>query len=558
MSLLTSKQLIDIAGISRATLNNYIKLGILDKPSVAPAQDKNERARRIGYFPESALQRIEAVKQMKKRGMAMSDIAKELENTDMEGFFLDETDHIELELDPKLEGTRVTKKSELTQDRIQQETSKTDEGEIEKGEGKEINIVKQQPLPAKLESLSIDMSLENLPGPAYMVNNNFELVWWNEAAFEDLFCLDNPLDGDIESRNLLKLLITNSKVRKLANWEELFAIHLSSAKRRIPESTLSNTYGTMNSDDVRLVEQLNHSTESSGHKHISHYHVDIYDKNAGMILPHDLYVSFFREGIMFAYSPEDLESDNILDFLSRRSHVIRDLLKKRKPFLTDLAVIVADLQDSCQICAELPPEEYFQLINHIWQASEPVFRKYYGTHGKHVGDGMLYYFFPQPDSNYIANSINCALELKQIMGEVTREWQARKNWLHELHLNIGLNEGQEWFGTYYSATNLEFTVLGDTINHAARISDLARYGSILATKGMVGKLTPEERQAFRFGIRQETPKGDEIFVSDLYSRVSSLVDLKDDKNIKFHDIATIPVTEIIDARGEHLYRRSKR
>ena len=75
---------------------------------------------------------------------------------------------------------------------------------------------------------------------------------------------------------------------------------------------------------------------------------------------------------------------------------------------------------------------------------------------------------------------------------------------------------------------------------------------------MVGKLTRVERKSFRFGIRQETAKGDEIFVSDLYSWVSQLVDLKDDKIIKYNDILTIPVTEILDAKGEHLYRRNRR
>jgi adenylate cyclase len=542
MKKLTSKQLIELAGISRATLNNYISLGILDRPAVLPAQNNNTRAPRIGYFPESAVERIHQVQQLKKQGVPMSAVAEELKNKDVEAFLLDEDDHIELEFDPNLQQTQEA----------------VPEPEPDPVPEPEHNILKEQPLPKKLENLSIDMSLENLPGPAYMVNNNFELVWWNEQAFEDLFCLEAPLDGDIESRNLLKLMMNTNSIRKMVNWMEMISIHVGAAKRRIPSKSLSNVYSSMGSEDIKLIDEVYSSSEAMQQKHISHYHIDIYSKDAGMILPHDLYISFFREGIMFTYSPLGEDNDSILDFLSRRSYVIRDLLKKRVPFLTDLAVVVADLQDSCQICAELPPEEYFELINNIWQSAEPIFRKYYGTHGKHVGDGMVYYFFPQPDSSYITNSINCSLDLKKMMREVTRDWQSRKNWLHDLHLNIGLNEGQEWFGTYYSDTNLEFTVLGDTINHASRISDLARFGSILATKGMVGKLTPEERESFRFGIRQETAAGDEIFVSDLYSRVSSLVDLKDDKNIKFHDIATIPVTEIIDVLGEHLYRRGRR
>lgn len=87
-------------------------------------------------------------------------------------------------------------------------------------------------------------------------------------------------------------------------------------------------------------------------------------------------------------------TDSILSFLGRRDIVIRNLLKKRKPYLTPLAFIVADIQDPVKICAELPPEEYFELINDVWGAMEPKIRKYYATHGKHVGNGMVYYFFP--------------------------------------------------------------------------------------------------------------------------------------------------------------------
>jgi class 3 adenylate cyclase len=237
-----------------------------------------------------------------------------------------------------------------------------------------------------------------------------------------------------------------------------------------------------------------------------------------------------------------------MELLSRRDQVIRDLMMKRRPFLTNLVSMVADLQNSTQICTELPPNEYFELINHIWQSAEPIFRKYYGTHGKHVGDGMVYYFFPQPDCNYILNSLQCAQELRQMMQEITREWQGKKNWMHELYLNIGLTEGQEWFGTYHAGTNVEFTVLGDTINHASRISDFARSGEIWTTKSMLSALSTQERESIRFGIKRTTESGDSVFVSDLYSRIATLVDMNEGKNMKFSDIAALPVTEIVDVK----------
>jgi class 3 adenylate cyclase len=232
--------------------------------------------------------------------------------------------------------------------------------------------------------------------------------------------------------------------------------------------------------------------------------------------------------------------------LERRDDVIRNLLKKRLPVLTDVAVIVADLQNSVRICSELPPEEYFELINQIWATMEPIFRSYYGTHGKHVGDGLVYYFFPQPDSNYIYNALRCANQIREAMRKISKEWQLRKNWVNDLYLNTGINEGQEWLGIFHIETKVEFTVLGDTINHAARLSDLARHGSLWATKNLMGKLTPEERKSVRFGVKRQSRDEHEVFVQSSYSRVSELVDLNAPRHEKLRDIAALAVTEIVE------------
>jgi adenylate cyclase len=497
--MLTSKQIIELTEISRATLNNYIALGLVQKPLVQRTKDDDGRAPRIGYFPDEALDRIKQVQQLKKEGLSMSAITDRFNN--------------------KKEPDSVTPFPEQQF------------GEKKENDSKRL--------------LTVELGIEDIPGPAYMVNNNFEVVWWNDAAVEQLFGQENSMQGDIEERNIFRLLMESSIARQMVEWQEILSNHLETAKKRLSRKNIASIYSSLTPDDARILDELYESAEALDEVPVVHYPVNL-NKASEEITPHNLYACFFREGILFAYAKSELDCSPLLELLSRRDHVIRNLLKKRKPFLTQLAVMVADLQNSVQICAELPPDEYFELINHIWQAAEPIFRKYYGTHGKHVGDGMVYYFFPQPDSNYILNSIRCAHDLKNMMCEISREWQTRKNWLHSLYLNTGLHEGQEWFGTYHSGTNLEFTVLGDTINHAARISDLARQGSIWSTKNMLGNLTSKERNQLRFGIRRSTDTGEEILVKDIYSRISSIVDLNEGRNYKFNDIAMLPVTEIVD------------
>jgi class 3 adenylate cyclase len=214
--------------------------------------------------------------------------------------------------------------------------------------------------------------------------------------------------------------------------------------------------------------------------------------------------------------------------------------------LTHVAILASDLQHSSRIWSELPPQEYFELINQIWLTADPIFKRHYGSPGKHSADGIVCHFFPRPDSSYLWNVLAAALELQQAIRRVSKEWQLRKGWATELYMNTGISEGQEWLGSFKAASQLEFTALGSTINQASRMSEFATFGSVWATKNLVAKLTPSERQRLKYGIRRKNPDGQEVFVSSVFSKVDSLVDLTPGRNDKLKEIARLPIAEIVE------------
>lgn len=512
--MLTSKQIIEKTGISRATLNNYISVGILPRPVVMAPDSTQSEARRIGYFPEVALEIIEQVNRLKKEGASMGEIIT----------------HFREGKGPSLPETQAVHGGEREPPQHNESAGGV---EIRPGGGK-----------------GIKLTIEAIPHPAYMVNYNFELTWINDAARTHFLGKIQELPSKTESRNIFRFLLNGDAC---ACGEEccgnLLRFHLELAKQRMPKASLVCMCKDLPLDKLRLLENLYAEADNPPTRAIVECPVRIPDSD-GRCQTHYAYASTFREGILFVYVPGEPGSDSLLSLLARRDEVIRHLIRKRLPVLTDLAVLVADLQDSVKICSELPPEEYFELINQVWSTMEPIFRKYYGTHGKHVGDGMVYYFFPQPDCSYVMNALTCAHQIRGAMKSISKEWQLKKGWTNELYLNTGLNEGQEWLGTFQSATHVEFTVLGDTINHAARLSDFARYGAIWATKNLLGKLIPEQRQRTKFGIRRVGEEGRETFVASTYSRVSSLVDLPGGHHDKLRDIAALPITEVIEVEGD--------
>jgi adenylate cyclase len=133
------------------------------------------------------------------------------------------------------------------------------------------------------------------------------------------------------------------------------------------------------------------------------------------------------------------------------------------------------------------------------------------------------------------------------MKKLSLEWKISKGWFNELFMNIGINEGEEYFGTIPASPSIEFTALGDSVNNAGRLSDLARYGSIWTTKNLVNRLGEEERKKIRYGIRRKGEGGD-ILIENIFSRVTDLVPQDNPKYSKFMDIATLPVTEIHNLR----------
>ena len=73
--MLTSKEVLERTGISRATLNNYIANGLVPRPDVQPPGPEHGAAPRIGYFPDGTVERIEQIHRFKRQGWSMARIA---------------------------------------------------------------------------------------------------------------------------------------------------------------------------------------------------------------------------------------------------------------------------------------------------------------------------------------------------------------------------------------------------------------------------------------------------------------------------------------------------
>ena len=459
--------------------------------------------KQIGYFPAEALEKVYKVKLLKSQGKTVAEIANILQGD----------------------------QEDITDLRVQDDFKKNT-GDRRKS----VDLNKRS------TDANLKVTICDIQSPAYLINRNFEVEWVNSQAEELVFCRNIRSLVDRESRNIFKLFLdkhTNAPGKKMS---DLLSLHLTVLQGLVNEESLSGLYNGIMESEVELLKEYYRDRKVCGPD--MQYHIPFsVPMGREARKTYWVHTMTFREGTFFVYVPDDGINSDLLSMLEQREKIINELLRRRMPSLVSLSVLIADLQDSVKISAELLPAQYFELINGLWELVGPVFERHKAIYGKHVGDGMLYYFIDKPGENHVINCINCAIEIREKMKKFSNKWKGIKGWANDLYLNTGINEGQEFFGTIHSANTVEFTALGDTINIAARLSEFAENGEIWTTKNVISRLSHEERSVFRFGVHHKNHHG-EPFIRDSFSRVSDLITPSTPHYHRLSEIAGLPITEI--------------
>jgi class 3 adenylate cyclase/DNA-binding transcriptional MerR regulator len=505
---ISSKEVLTKAKISRVTLHNYIRRGLIPRPIIGPPRNDMIKTRKIGYFPADVVETIAQINQLKNAGYSLSKIAQKDKDTNQGGVLI------------------VTEEETMKTDKVTSLTVKNLEEERH-----------------QFDKRGNYGRITEIGFPAYLVNRRWEVEWINSSA-EELFFAHNIKDlPTAEERNIFRLLIKALPETALMNLEDFISLNTEFASLDIPSPLDSSALRSLSQAELSLLSKLWRKKESSQKIPIEKREFILNHQVTGQ-KRYNFISCVFREGTLVILIPSNVLLDPVMDLLLGREKVVRDLILNKMPSFCSLCVLVADLQNSVKISADLPPAEYFELVSDIWSRMENSFRKYYGTLGKHVGDGLVRFFLAEPESpfKHVLNGLLCAYEIRKKLAEINSEWNIRKKWTNRLCFNIGIHEGREWFG--YIPVN-QFTALGDTVNFAGRLSEFARDGAIWTSKHLISLLPPEIQKKLFFGIRRSSSQG-EMFVANTFSRIMDLVDLSKPEHAKFVDISTLSVTELTE------------
>lgn len=139
----------------------------------------------------------------------------------------------------------------------------------------------------------------------------------------------------------------------------------------------------------------------------------------------------------------------------------------------EASIMFIDLRNFTRHSNTLSPESLIALLSEYQAMLVPIVKKYNGAVDKFLGDGVLASFGAVEDSNeYARDALNAAHEIKTS----SRAWQQqrKKQGVCELGLGVGIATGRVVFGVIGHENRLEYTVLGDAVNRAAKLEALTK------------------------------------------------------------------------------------
>lgn len=175
----------------------------------------------------------------------------------------------------------------------------------------------------------------------------------------------------------------------------------------------------------------------------------------------------------------------------------------------NVAVLFADIRGFTPLAERLPPEDVVEILNYYLSEMADIVFKFEGTIDKFMGDCIMAVFgAPLSRGDDVVRAVESAVKIQE---EIRRLNEERiKEGKETVHIGIGINFGEAVVGNIGSKERLEYTVIGDSVNLAARLQTLAKKGEIIVSESVYQAV----KRKFEFiPLSKEKVKGKSKYVN---------------------------------------------
>jgi adenylate cyclase len=180
---------------------------------------------------------------------------------------------------------------------------------------------------------------------------------------------------------------------------------------------------------------------------------------------------------------DDISSNKRLEGAMRRfmtQEVMDQVLAQKDELLfgsaCDASVLFADIRNFTTMAEKLSPRDVVVMLNEIFTDLFDAVSDADGVLDKYIGDAVMAVFgAPLTTGRDAANAVASALRMQEMIAVINTRRLARGDM--ELRLGVGISSGEVIAGTIGSPKRMDYTVIGDSVNLAARLQDITKtYG----------------------------------------------------------------------------------
>jgi adenylate cyclase len=169
---------------------------------------------------------------------------------------------------------------------------------------------------------------------------------------------------------------------------------------------------------------------------------------------------------------------------------MKDLQALKRGKETEITAFFSDIASFSMISEKLTSPELADLLNEYLSAMTLILKKHEGVLDKYIGDAIVGIFnSPIEVTDHVYKACVASIEMKEKLEELKARWKKENKYIpeaREMTFRIGLNTGLAKVGFMGTDALASYTMMGDTVNLAARLEAAAKdYGvTVLASESI--------------------------------------------------------------------------
>ena len=156
--------------------------------------------------------------------------------------------------------------------------------------------------------------------------------------------------------------------------------------------------------------------------------------------------------------------------------------------LRDVTILFADIRGFTSMTRRFEATQVVAMLNRYFEMIVNIVFSHGGTVDKYIGDEIMVLFGAPVKMDHPADrAVACALEMQSALESFNLDREQHGD--DEIEIGIGINSGEVVVGAIGSSQTMQYTCIGDAVNVASRLTDMAKPGEVVISEHTLADLT---------------------------------------------------------------------